>query len=1146
MPLKEAEKEYDFKKIEEKVQKFWTDEDIYDKANKLRANGPQYSFLDGPPYCSGKIHLGTTWNKVIKDTLLRYKSMNGFKLRRQAGWDTHGLPIEHKVEELLGIQSKQEIEEKYGIDNFINQCKEFAMENKIAMTEQFKSLGVWMDWDNPYMTLDPKYMESAWWTLKKSHEKNLLTKDKRVISWCPHCQTALAAAEIDYTDGDDPSIYVRFPLKEKLDVGDEFKNLKQSFLVWTTTPWTLPGNLAICLNEDFEYSFVKVDERLNNGINFKKNPDAPKFLLDGEEILLIASDLVETVLGPMEIVHKNRLGNPDYNPDDKKSKKYIFEEETEIIYDVIKTVKGSELLGLAYEYPLADEVPKQMEIESENSLVHTTFHGNHVELGEGTGFVHTAPGHGPEDFEIGQEVGLPVHCPVDEAGCFNEDGGEYADGYTKDLNDTIIADLIAKGLMLKNDTINHRYGVCWRCKTPIIYLATEQWFIKVPEIKEKMLSEIDRVEWVPKWAGEGRFHDWVANAKDWTISRQRYWGIPIPIWVCPDCGEIKVIGSVEELKELSINEITASDEDLVHRPYVDEVLINCDCGCESPMKRIPDVLDVWIDSGVAGWAALYYPREEEMFKEWYPYDFICEGHDQTRGWFYSQLGTGVIALDQAPYNKVLMHGFVLDEEGKKMSKSLGNVVQPEEVIEKYGADVLRFYLLWACKPWDDLKFVWDELNNVKKMFNIFWNVYVFSTTYMALDDFNPDNCILEGPDANVALRNEDKWILSRVNSLAKEVGQNINDVYFHLATRKIYNFILEDLSRWYVRLIRGRTWVESDDPDKLGAYYSLYTTLNTLIHLMAPITPHLSEEVYENLVKNIDSDAIESVHMDDWMFDEELIDHELEAEMDNIREIIEAAARARDVARYKLRWPVSDITVVSQDEAILESVKNLEDVIKDQSNTKEVLRATEFENLTFIAKPNLKTLGPRLKGDMGIVQKFFAQAKAEGIGNSIKAELDSTGKYIVKGEDREGNLKEIELSADDVLYESELPDDVVSAEFDGGNVFVNTKITPEILSEAMARELIRRIQDMRKDMDLDVEANVGVMVNTDAEFKELVEKQSELISDEVRARSLVIFDGTACEICTDKGEGADDDISVEYSKEWDIEGHKVIISVVKL
>ena len=1131
MPLKEADKSYDFKKIEEKVQNFWADNDIYDKTNTLRAEGPQYSFLDGPPYCSGKIHLGTTWNKVIKDTLLRYKSMSGFSLRRQAGWDTHGLPIEHKVEELMGIKSKQEIEEKVGIANFVDKCKEFAMENKDAMTAQFKSLGVWMDWDEPYMTLDPKYMESSWWTLKRAFQKDLLTKDQRVISCCPHCETALAAAEIDYTEGEDPSIYVRFPLKEKLITEGPEADLDQSILVWTTTPWTLPANLAVCLNSDFEYDFVKVDERLSD---------------KGEEILLIGKDFTEDVLGPQVLIHKYKVDNPDYDPDDKKSKKHMTKEEKEVMYDIIKTVKGSELLGISYVHPLLEEVPKQAELEAENELIHTTFHGDHVVLGEGTGFVHTAPGHGPDDFEMGKEYGLPIHCPVDEAGCFNEDAGKYAGNYTRDENPLIIEDLISKGLMFKNTTINHRYGVCWRCKTPIIYLSTSQWFIKVPEIKEQMLKEVDRVEWVPGWAGAGRFHDWVENAKDWTISRQRYWGIPIPIWTCPDCGEIKVIGSVDELKEESIYEISAEDSELVHRPYVDEVKIKCDCGCE--MSRIPDVLDVWIDSGVAGWASLYYPKENDKFDKWYPYDFICEGHDQTRGWFYSQLGAGVISMERAPYDKVLMHGFVLDENGKKMSKSLGNVVQPEEVIEKYGADVLRFYLLWAAKPWDDLKFVWDELNNVNKMFNILWNVYVFSTTYMALDDFNPEKCILDGPDANVSLRSEDKWIISRVNSLAKLVGENIDSNYFHIATRAIYDFILDDLSRWYVRLIRGRTWVESDDPDKLGAYYCLYTALNNLIHIMAPITPHLSEEIYENLVKGIKEDAMESIHMEDWVFNEELIDEELESKMDDVREIIEASARARDVARYKLRWPVSDITVVAHDEKVLEGVKLLEDVIKDQCNTKEVRTATEFENLTFIAKPNLKTLGPRLKGDMGIVQKFFAQAKAEGAGNEIKAELEANGKYIVSGEDREGNVKDIELSVDDVLYDSELPDDIVSAEFNGGNVFVNTKITPELQSEAMAREVIRRIQDMRKDMDLDVEAHVGVMVNTNSEFKEIIEKQSDLISDEVRAKTLVIFDGEACDICTDKGneENYVEDISVEYSKEWEIESNKVIISVVKI
>ena len=1104
MPLKEADKTYKYSEIEENAQKFWDKNQIYSKVNKQRANGPQYSFLDGPPYCSGKIHLGTAWNKVIKDTHLRYKSMDGYNLRRQAGWDTHGLPIEHKVEELMGIKSKKEIENEVGIANFVNKCKEFAMENKISMTKQFESLGVWMDWENPYMTLDPKYMESAWWTLKKANEKNLLTKDLRVITWCPHCETALAAAEIDYTEKEDPSIYIKFPLEEKLLNTDENpENLKEYILVWTTTPWTLPANLAICVNKEFNYSFIKI----NN------------------EILILAEDLVETIFGE-EITRKiiKHKIEKEYKEDEE------IEYEEEIIetvnYQILKTIKGSQLEGLKYTYILKEEIPEQNEMDKIEN-VHTILHGDHVELGEGTGCVHTAPGHGPDDFEIGKQFGLPIFCPVNEEGNYTPQAGKYEGNFVKDENDKIIEDLKSKNFLYHNETIKHRYGICWRCKTPIIYIATEQWFLKVTDIKQQMLDQLDTVEWVPKWAGQQRFRDWVENAKDWTISRQRYWGIPIPIWECPDCGEIKVIGSVEELKQEATNEINATDEELVHRPYVDEITMKCECGHE--MHRIPDVLDVWIDSGVAGWASLYYPNEKDKFEQWYPYDFITEGHDQTRGWFYSQLGSGVISMDKVPYKKVLMHGFVLDEDGKKMSKSLGNVVKPEEVIEKYGADILRFYLLWACKPWDDLKFVWDELNNVKKMFNILWNVYVFSTTYMALDNFNP-----EESKNNLSLREEDKWIISRVNTLSKEVGEDINNLQFHQATRKINNFILEDLSRWYVRLIRGRTWVESNDPDKLGAYYALYTALEILTRVMAPITPHLSEEIYQNIVVDVKQDAPESIHMLDWQSDDEAINPELEEMMDSVRDIIEASVKARDVAKYKLRWPTNDITVVSQDENILNSAKELEEIIKDQANTKNVILASEFENLSFIAKPNLKILGPKLKGDIGIVKKHFQNTD----GNKIKEELEANQEYTITSDS-----KEITLNTEEILFDTELPDDFVSSEFKGGNVFVNTKMTPEILSEAMSREVIRRIQDMRKDMDLDVESMIGVMIQSEPEFATLLKKQENLISNEVRAKSLIFFQESNEHVCAcDEEEPRND----EYTKKWKIEDEEITISVVNM
>ena len=952
-----------------------------------------------------------------------------------------------------------------------------AEENKIAMEHEFDQLGVWMDWDDPYMTLDPKYMESSWWTLKRANEQNLLVNDQRVISWCPHCGTALAAAEIEYEEKVDPSIYIKFPVTGEKDT---------YFLVWTTTPWTLPANLAICANPEFDYVYVSKDG----------------------ETYILAENLMEDVLGKRIKIHRTKI--PAENEDEEDQ----IIEEKEVMYEIIKTVKGQDLIGMAYDYILADEIPKQMEFDSQIEKVHTILPGDHVELGEGTGLVHTAPGHGPDDFEVGQANGLPIFCPVGEDGCFTDDAGKYASKFTKEENQHIIEDLQDKNLMYRVETIEHRYGVCWRCKTPIIYRATKQWFLKVTEIKQKMLDEIAEVEWVPKWAGEGRFHDWVDNARDWTISRQRYWGIPIPIWECPDCGELKVIGSLDELKSESLNEINVSDADLIHRPYVDEVEVKCD-GCGKAIKRIPDVLDVWIDSGVAGWASLYYPEEKDKFEDWFPYDFITEGHDQTRGWFYSQLGTGVISMGKSPYQKVLMHGFVLDENGNKMSKSLGNVVSPEEVIEKYGADVLRFYLLWASKPWDDLKFVWEEILNINKMFNILWNVYVFSTTYMSLDNFNPIGLT----EDNMILRLEDKWIISKANTLVKEVAQDLDDLFFHKATRKINNFILEDLSRWYVRLIRGRTWVESDDPDKLGAYYSLYTALVKLIEVLCPIAPHVCEEIYENLVKGVNPEAPESIHMLDWGYDDDAIDVELEAKMDVVREVIEASIKARDMAQYKLRWPVSDITVVSQDENVLNAIEELKDIIKDQSNTKDVLCASEFEKLSFNAKPNLKILGPKLKGDMGKVVKGLKTAD----GNQIKADLDANGSVTIEG---------IELSSEEVLFDSELPDDFVSSEFDGGNVFVNTNITPEIKQEAMARELIRRVQDMRKELDLDVEANINVTVETSEEFKDLIVPQSEFISHEIRAKSLIISDTEQCSTDSD-----------DFTKEWDIEGEKVIISI---
>ncbi len=1050
MAIKEAPRSYQSRVIEERIQKFWDENQTYQHTQKLRKDQPNFSFLDGPPYCSGRIHLGTAWNKIIKDSFLRFKSMSGFNVRRQAGWDTHGLPIEHKVEGILGLKSKKEIETRIGIENFVNKCKEFAVENQALMTQQFQLLGVWMDWDNPYVTFDTKYMESCWWTLKRAHEKELLVNDLRVITWCPRCETALAMAEIDYENKEDPSIFVKFPLK-----GTE----NEFILVWTTTPWTLPANLAVSVHPDYDYAYVKVEDSETGQA----------------EVYVMAEALVEATFPEQD-------------------------------YEIIKVVKGSDLEGAEYEHPLPGEIPFHKDFQ------HRILPGDHVTLTEGTGCVHTAPGHGPDDFEIGKQYGLPIFCPVDEAGLFTDEAGKYGGQFVKEADPNIIADLKSHHLLFKEGIIDHRYGFCWRCKTPIIYLATKQWFLKITAVKDQMLSELDKVEWVPSWAGDSRFKNWIENARDWTISRQRYWGIPIPIWLCQECGKMEVVGSISELQEKIVE--GELEGDFIHRPHVDEIKLGCSCG--GKMQRTPDVLDVWIDSGVAGWAALHYPQEKEMFEEWYPYQFITEGHDQTRGWFYSQMGCGVIALDSVPYQRVLMHGFTLDEEGKKMSKSLGNVVEPDEVIEKFGADVLRFYLLWGNKPWDDLKFNWEELGTVNKMFNILWNVYVFSTTYMALDDFNPTLYTAN----DLKFRDEDHWITSRVNSVAAEVTDAMDSLHLHKATRSLNHFILEDLSRWYVRLIRGRTWVEKDDPDKLGAYYTLYHVLKKMITTLAPISPHITEEIYQNLVLGVEYDAPESVHMLDWKVDKEAIIPDLEKNMDILRDIIESCAHARDVARYKLRWPVREIVIVSEGKDIITATSELENILLEQTNAKKITTATQFENVKIIATPNMKTLGPKLRGDVPKVAAKLASVNGSDIMKTIEAE----GKYLVELDD-----KAVLLEDGDVVFETELPDNVVSAEFEGGSVFVDTELTSEILSEAMSRELIRRIQDMRKDLDLDVEAHIKVNVDCSAEFQKLVEPHLAFISHEVRAKKLEFKD--------DEG---------DYTKKWIIEEFELSITFQQL
>jgi isoleucyl-tRNA synthetase len=1024
---KQFPKIYNPEKVAGEVEKFWRENRIYEKAKEL--GDKKFFFVDGPPYTTGRIHLGTAWNKVLKDTVLRYRRMSGYRVTDTPGWDMHGLPIEVKVEQELGFKTKKDIEE-YGIDLFIDRCLKYAIENKKAMEEQFRSLGVWMDWENPYMTIKADYINAAWWTIKRGYEKGLLEKQQMVVNWCPRCETALADAEVEYWEEKDPSIFVKFPLTGKDN---------QYIVIWTTTPWTLPANMAVAVHPALEYAKVRA---VKGG---------------REEFLILAKELAENVL---------EMGGYES-------------------WEVVETYLGEDLVGLEYEHPLSDMVPEQKRFS------HSVYMAEFVSA-ENTGCVHIAPGHGLEDFELGMEQGLEIFNPVDERGVFTERAGKYAGMHVREANEVIIKDLDEKRLLLASTSIVHRYGHCWRCKNPIIYRSTEQWFLKVSHLKEKMVEEVEKTRWVPSWAGESRFKDWVSNAKDWCISRQRYWGIPIPVWVCENCEEKKVVGSIDEVP-------WSTDLDL-HRPKIDEVTFQCECG--GVMKRVPDVFDVWFDSGVASWGTLNFPRFKDKFEELWPADFITEGHDQTRGWFYSQLGASVIGFGKAPYKTVLMHGFTLDDQGRKMSKSLGNVVEPEDVVKEVGVDAFRFYVL-SSAVWEDLRFSWDEVRNVSRVLNIFWNAVRFAHTYMSLDKFR---------EQKAELREEDKWILSKLenlNILAVEAYENYN---IHRIVRAFMNFVVEDFSRWYIQLVRPVVWEEKDSPSKLAVYSTILRVVDKSIRIIAPVIPYFTEWIYQNFVREF-REAEESVFLESFpQPDESLIDNELETLMEHVRDIVEAASNARQKAKRKLRWPLRKLIIETDNVDVIRAAERLKEIIKAQCNVKEVETISKFEK-ELVAKPNFKKIGP--------IFKERAKEAAEIINKMGPEELQMAlqrGKIELLG--KEMDIREI------MQVDVKLPEGYEEGEFRFGRVYITTDLDDELMREAFAREIVRRIQEMRKEMDLDVEEFIEVSLSCN---DERVKGFTDYIRTETRAVRLEF-----------------EKLDEGYTRTWKIEDDEITISIKRI
>jgi isoleucyl-tRNA synthetase len=949
--------------------------------------------IDGPPYLNGSPHVGHMQGKVIKDTMLRFKQMQGYDVHDQAGFDTHGLPNELATEEELGIEDKNEIGRSISAEKFIKECKERATSAKDDWQRVMGKLAIWQDFENPYMTFDSDYIESAWWLLKQTEEQDLLYEDKKPIHWCPRCQTSLSGYEVtdEYQDVTDLSVFVKFPLEDR----------EEKVVIWTTTPWTIPSNMAVFTHPDYQYAVVEA----------------------GGEKLIIAEQLVERVM--------EKAGY----------------EESE--YEVERTLSGSDLKGLKYRTPFHDEIPRQQDLDEEDGVHRIHNSEGLVTLENGTGLVHAATGHGPEDYEETRPLGLPVFSPLDAEGNYTEEAGELEGENVLEVDPKIAEMLEKKGLMLHQEQFHHEYPHCWRCKTELIYRAADQWFIRNEEVKQRMLEENEGVDWIPENA-QKRFHNFVQDSPDWCITRQNYWGIPIPIWVNDETGEYEVIGSFEELEEKA-GELPEDFDP--HKHVVDDITWEGENG--GTFRRIPDIFDVWFDSGIAPFASLHYPFEEQPFEDMFPMDFITEASDQIRGWFYSLMFCGILGFDQAPYEKILFQGYVLDAEGEKMSKSLGNVIDPENQVEKFGADLPRFYQLRLAPPWEQKNYDQDEIRNeIYRLFSVFWNTKEFLKTY--------DREVDQPKELEV----EDRWVLSRMNSILKDADK-IDEGYFHEYTREWEDFLLEDVSRWYVKKTRSR--IKNGDE---AAIWTLQKVMKTTNRALAPFTPYITEKVYQE----IDGENL-SVHAESYPeAEEDYINSDLEEVMDVAREIVEKSSKIRDENQYNLRWPAKRMTL-SLEEMTEDDIQPVLGLIKEMANVKNVEFGEVESELE--ARPDYSTLGPKFGSEADEVAELI-----ENLNHEQVEQLDEVGEIEVEGFDITRDNAEVEMTTSE---------EITNKSFSGGQLYLDLHMTEEIEEEAFVAEVIRAIQQKRKEAELEVEDEVRLSFSGDT-------GPLEEHSDEVRSR----------------------------------------------
>lgn len=1043
-----------FVEREKHVEQFWKDNRIFEKSMEMRKNCPTYTFYDGPPTANGKPHIGHVLTRVIKDMIPRYRTMKGNMVPRKAGWDTHGLPVELEVEKKLGLDGKEQIEE-YGLEPFIGFCKESVWKYK-GMWEDFSgTVGFWADMDNPYVTYENDYIESEWWALKEIWNKGLLYKGFKIVPYCPRCGTPLSSHEVaqGYKSVKERSAVVRFKIKGE----DAY------FLAWTTTPWTLPSNTALCVNPNESYCKVKA--------------------ADGYTYIM-AEALLDKVLG--------KLG-------DEENK----------AYEVLERYVGRELEGKEYE-PLFECAG--IAAAKQNKKAHFVTSDTYVTMSDGTGIVHIAPAFGEDDARIGRTHDLPFIQFVDGKGNMTEET-PYGGLFVKKADPEILKDLEAQGKLFDAPRFEHDYPFCWRCDTPLIYYARESWFIKMTAVKDDLIRNNNTINWIPETIGTGRFGSWLENVQDWGISRNRYWGTPLNIWQCGDCGKMHSVGSIAELKEMSDN---CPDDIELHRPFIDEVTIKCpDCG--KTMRRVPEVIDCWFDSGAMPFAQHHYPFEnKELFEQQFPADFISEAVDQTRGWFYSLLAESTLLFNKAPYKNVIVLGLVQDENGQKMSKSKGNAIDPFDALQTHGADAIRWYFYSNSAPWLPNRF-YDKAvtEGQRKFLGTIWNTYAFFVLYANIDEFDATKYSLEYDKLTVM----DKWILSKLNSLVKAVDENLAAYRIPETTRALEEFV-DDLSNWYVRRSRERFWAKGMEQDKINAYMTLYTALVTLCKAAAPMIPFMTEEIYLNLVKSIDADAPESIHLCDFpAVNEEWIDGELEKNMDEVLKTVVIGRACRNAANIKNRQPIGTMYV----KAPFELSEFFTAIIRDELNVKKVEFTDDVRAYSsYSFKPQLKTVGPKYGKLLGQIR----QALAKIDGNAAMDELNEKGQLVFDfGGDK------AELGKDDLLIEIAQTEGYESASDYGVTVVLDTKLSDELIEEGFVRELISKIQTMRKEAGFEVMDKITVYAEGNERIADVLGKNRSEVMSEVLADEIIL-----------SAVGSE---SGAYVKEWNINGENVILGVYR-